>query len=65
MDPEPHKVHTTQYDEDPTLWTTLVGECMCKVTTVVLSRRLLMVEPSHHCGSELDQLDHRAEHAGP
>jgi hypothetical protein len=24
-----------------------------------------MVEPSHHCGSDLDQLDHRAEHAGP
>jgi hypothetical protein len=65
MDPEPRAVHTAQCDEDPTLRMTSGGECMCKFTTVMLSQRLLMVEPSHHCGSDLDQSDHKDEHAGP
>jgi hypothetical protein len=65
MDLEPRAVHTTQCDEYTALRTTLGGEFMCKVTTVVLSRRFLMVEMSHHYGSNLDQSDHRAEHVGP
>jgi hypothetical protein len=65
MDPEPHAVHTAHCDEDPTLQLTPRSKHMCEIVVVLLPRRLLMVEPSHHCGSDLDQSDHRAEYAGP
>jgi hypothetical protein len=38
---------------------------MCQVVDVLLSWRILMVEPPHHSGSNFDQSDHRAKHAGP
>jgi hypothetical protein len=65
MDPKPHAVHTTQCDEYPTLRSTPGSKRMREIVVILLPRRLLMVEPSHHHGSNLDQLDHRVEHAGP
>jgi hypothetical protein len=65
MDPEPRVVHPTECYEDSTLWATPGGEQMHKITTILLSWRLFMVEPSHYSGSDIDQLDHRAKHARP
>jgi hypothetical protein len=65
MDPEPRAVHTAQCDEDPALRPTPGSKRMREIVVILLPQRLLMVEPSHHCGSDLDQSDHRAEHAGP
>jgi hypothetical protein len=65
MDPEPRVVHTAQCDEDPALWPTPGSKHICEIAAILLPQRLLIVESSHHYGSDLDQLDHMAKHAGP
>jgi hypothetical protein len=65
LDPEPCAVNIVECHEDPTLWQAPGGECVRKVSSVLLSWRLLVVEPSCHSGSDLDQLDHRTQHARP
>jgi hypothetical protein len=65
MGPEPRAVHPTECYEDSALRVTPGGECMHKITTVLLSWRLFVVELPHHSGSDIDQLDHRAKHARP
>jgi hypothetical protein len=65
MEPEPRAIHTAQCDEDLALRSTPGSKCMHEIVVILLPWRLLMVEPSHHCGSDLDQSDHRDEHARP
>jgi hypothetical protein len=65
MDPEPRAINPTQCNEDSSLQEASRSEHMCQVVVFLLSRRIRMVDPSHHSGSYFDQSDHKAKHVGP
>jgi hypothetical protein len=65
MDPKPRSGNPTQCNEDSSFREASRSERMRQVVVVLLSWRILMVEPPHQSGSDSDQLDHRAKHVGP
>jgi hypothetical protein len=65
MDYEPRIVYTTQRHEYSSVRKELRSECMYQDVFVMLPWRILMVKLLYHGGSDIDQLDHRAEYARP
>jgi hypothetical protein len=65
MEHEPRTIHTAQCHEYSSLWKALRSEHMCQATVVLLPWYILMVKLPYHSGSDVDQLDHRDQHARP